>query len=441
MYFLYLLIVTALFQEAALGITGVSGPGLFFLRATVDILFVVVFIYAVTRSTVEKTTWRLSGTGYEKFFFIFLSYSIVISLISTQSSLGVNVAEILVLNRFVFLALIIPMIVNTEKRILRLQKFIWVMVLLQAFIGLAQLLGGEPVLQLFTPSDYSNVLSGSDRSFTSGRGYDRQMLIGTVGDFISFGYVLAFGLLMQMSQRRIAVREYLWILALLLMIFFAGSRTIFLCATATLAAYTFFSLSQKGRFIFSLVILAVMTPVLLALYELAIRSEYVGTSLLALFRPEFLEVVMNQRLGHALLYLPKFIFDTNVIFGLSPDKYFAAAYATAKFGNELPYVFLATFAETLEDFYPVALITYYGLVGSGVFYFFHYKIFIAAWRDKSSQIDSLYLTSRQVLLALALAHFFSLGNQSLENRSWALLLWISVGLYVSSRRISRATGV
>ena len=104
-------------------------------------------------------------------------------------------------------------------------------------------------------------------------------------------------------------------------------------------------------------------------------------------------------------------------------------------------MFLATFAETLEDFYPVALITYYGLVGSGVFYFFHYKIFIAAWRDKSIQIDSLYLTSRQVLLALALAHYFSLGHQSVEHRSWALVLWISVGLYVSSRRISRATGV
>lgn len=439
MYFLYALIAAALFQESALGAIGASGPTLFFLRASVDILFVVVFIYALLRSVTEKSVWRLSGTGYEKVFFLFFIYSIFISAVAVKSNLGVNAAEILVLNRFVFLALIIPMIVNSERRIARLQNFIWIMILIQALIGLAQQIGGQAVLSMFTPSDYSNVLSGSDRSFTSGRGYERKMLIGTVGDFISFGYVLAFGVLMQLSKKRLSTKVVLSVLALLLMIFLTGSRTIFLCVTLTLIGYTFFSLSQKGRLIFSVGALISLSPLLLVLYKIASQTDYTGTSFLALFRPEFIEVLMTQRLGHALLYFPEFLFDPNVIFGLSPDKYFAANYASTTYGDVLPYVFLATFAETLEDFYPVALVTYYGIVGSGLFYLFHYKIFSAAWQDRDSEDQTLSIASRQVLFGLALAHFFSLGNQSFENRSWALLLWISVGVYVSARRISEKT--
>ena len=91
-----------MYQEAAFGILGLSGVALFLMRALADMLSILVFLYVFIRNIIERRPFPISGIGYERFFFLFLAYSVCISVLSLSSNLGTNFSEILVLNRFVF---------------------------------------------------------------------------------------------------------------------------------------------------------------------------------------------------------------------------------------------------------------------------------------------------------------------------------------------------
>ncbi len=426
-----------MYQEAAFGILDLSGVALFLMRALADMLSILVFLYVLIRNIVERRPFPISGIGYERFFFLFLAYSVCISFLSFGSNLGTNFSEILVLNRFVFLAMSIPFIVNSVSKVERLIKFLWVMVVVQVLLGVAQAIGGEAVLEVFKPNDYSNFIAGSDRSFTSNRGIDRRMLIGSLGDFISYGYILFFGLILLMS--RVTAFKYSSFLSLLMliMIFLAGSRIIFLASLLVWFSYLFFQMTLRGKLasLFSLTVL--LPPTLLLMLETAAGVQFEYNSFLSLFKPEFIQALMSQRLGHLLLYLPEFVSDPIVIIGLSPDKPLVEAYAIEKYGDVLPYVFLATFSGTLEDFYPAALISYYGLIGSALFYTIYFVIIRAAWVDRLSSFSLLSRMSYTILLLGFAMHALSLGNQSFENRGLSLVFWISVGLYSCLHMISK----
>ena len=213
----------------------------------------------------------------------------------------------------------IPFIVNSVSNVERLIKFLWVMVVVQVLLGVAQAIGGGAVLDVFKPNDYSNFIAGSDRSFTSNRGIDRRMLIGSLGDFISYGYILFFGLILLMSRVTAFKYSSFFSLFMLIMIFLAGSRIIFLASLLVWFTYLFIQMTLRGKLatLFSLTVL--LPPTLLLMLETAAGVQFEYNSFVSLFKPEFIQALMSQRLGHLLLYLPEFFSDPIVIIGLSPD--------------------------------------------------------------------------------------------------------------------------
>jgi len=436
---LYLVCTVALFQETFLSLMGLTGITLFLARSLVDALSLIVFAYAVFRNTLERRAFNLSGTNYEKVFFAFLIYSVVISIITQSSSLGVNAAEIFVLNRFIFIALTVPLLASSEKDVQRLMLFVWAMILLQLLIGAVQFIGGPPVIDIFRPNDYSNVMAGTDRSFTSNRGLDRSMLIGTVGDFISFAYVMCFGVLLLLAKKVLRIRDIVALTAFLSFVFLSGSRTIFLCTFTIIVLTLLYRMPLHWRLFSFSGIFIVTIPLIGILFDVAAAMEYQGTSFWALFRPELLSSLMNQRLGHALLYLPKFLTDPNSFFGLSPDRFYVADYVNQVYTSELPYRFLYSFADTVEDFYPSALISYYGIFGASIFYLMQLKLFTHAVKTSSDQNEVLAQTSRLVLLLIITLNLLSFGNQSFENRGLSLLFWITIGAYNSLLILRRKT--
>lgn len=424
-----------MFQEAVFGSLGLSGVTLFLMRALVDMLSILIFLYAFFRNIVEARPFPISGIGYERFFILFLIYSIFISAISINSNLGANFAEILVLNRFVFIAITIPFIATSTQKVERLLKFLWIMVVLQIALGAIQAIGGPSVIEFFKPNDYNNLLAGSERSFTSNRGIDRRMLIGSLGDFISYGYILFFGLLLLISKAVNIKYSKVLTIFILAMIFLAGSRIVFLASLLTCLVYIYLRMRRRNKIVVVFLLIFLMPPALISMLELAAGVEFKYNSFLSLFKPEFVQALMNQRLGHLVLYLPELLKDPIVIVGLSPDKLLVETYAVEKHGDVLPYVLLATFSGTLEDFYPAALISYYGLIGSFLFYGMYYRIMRTAWADRSG--SSLLATmSRSILLMGFAMHALSLGNQSFENRGLSLVFWVCIGLYSSLRMIS-----
>ena len=428
---LYSLCFIAIFQETVLGIVGLSGAALFFSRSVIDILSIVVFSYAVLRNTLERRPFQLSGTNYEKFFFAFFLYSIAISLVNWKSSLGINIAEIVVLNRFVFLALSVPLLVSDERDIGKLLSFIWVMIFIQMGIGTVQAVGGSTVIDFFRPNDYSNIMAGTERSFTSNRGLDRNMLIGTLGDFISFAYVLAFGVILLLTKASLRARDLILLVLLLALIFLSGTRTVFLCALFVAIVYLIYRIPRRWRLLAVTCCIIGGASIIAVLLEIAANMEYIGTSFWALLRPELLSGLMNQRLGHLVLYLPLFITDPQAIIGLSPDRFYVANYVNQTYGFDLPYRFLYSFTDTLEDFYPSALISYYGLIGASLFYMAQFQLLKSALVSRSDSNETLARISRMVLLLIIATNLLSLGNQSFENRGLSLMLWMTIGAYSS----------
>jgi hypothetical protein len=362
----------------------------------------------------------------------------MISLSTLSSNLAANIAEIIVINRFIFLAMTIPMIVNTEIKVIRLLKFLSLIILGQVVIGVIQQLGGPPVIDFFRPNDYSNFMTGSERSFTSNRDLSRQMIIGTLGDFLSFGYIMFAGIIFLLARQSWRLQTYLLLVIFLVMVFLSGSRTIFLSSLGVILFTLFIKAKPRTRIILLVTGLIGVPPAILFLINQAAGIEFEYSAFLAIFRPEFFESLMNQRLGHAFLYLPLFVVQPEAIFGLSPDRALATEFANTSLGKDLPYVFMASFNETLEDFYPAALITYYGLVGTTLFYSMYFRILLSAWSRRHHHNDLSAYLARLVLLFVAIAHLLSLANQSFENRSFALIMWVTVGMYVSMTLIDQS---
>ena len=219
----------------------VSLTTLFLMRALADMLSISGFYVFIRNSRAQtlpnKRNWLRT------ILFPFSIYSVCISVLSLNSNLGTNFQ--VCFNRFVFLAMSIPFIVNSVSNVERLIKFLWVMVVVQVLLGVAQAIGGGAVLDVFKPNDYSNFIAGSDRSFTSNRGIDRRMLIGSLGDFISYGYILFFGLILLMSRVTAFKYSSFFSLFMLIMIFLAGSRIIFLASLLVWFTYLFVQMTLR----------------------------------------------------------------------------------------------------------------------------------------------------------------------------------------------------
>ena len=91
-------------------------------------------------------------------------------------------------------------------------------------------------------------------------------------------------------------------LFMLIMIFLAGSRIIFLASLLVWFTYLFIQMTLRGKLatLFSLIVL--LPPTLLLMLETAAGVQFEYNSFVSLFKPEFIQALMSQRLGHLLLY-------------------------------------------------------------------------------------------------------------------------------------------
>lgn len=437
MNFLLFLCFVVTVQETLYSLAGLSGAALFFMRALVDVSSILLIVFFAARRTLLGSPVPLSGIGFERFFFIFFAYSLAISIAVTSSNLAVNISEILVLNRFIFLAMAVPFLVNTEEKIERVLRFVWILVLVQLCLGVVQLLGGQSVIRFFAPSDYTNAFSGVERSFTTNRELARDFLIGSLGDFVSFGYILLFGILIYISRQAHGLRAAIILSIFLAVIFMTGSRTIFVVAFLTTSLYWLRKKTIAVRALFVVFALPLFPALFIFVAAAASSAEFEYSNFLSLFTPEIIDHLLNQRLGMLLFYVPSFLGDPAVLTGLSPDKVFIAGYVRENF-DQLPYILLYYFDSLLEDVYPVAILSYYGIFGMFLFYMMQLRIFLQARRTLNSDSAILSRMSHLLVLAFPVINLLSLANQSFENRGAAFLLWLFVGLYASALNLHAA---
>jgi hypothetical protein len=434
MYLIMFLCLLVFTQETLYSVIGLSGGILFVARATADLLSISLLLFFVIRRTAEGKTIPLSGIGYERIFLAFLLYSLTISFLVTRSNLFVNLSEVLVLNRFVFLAMAIPLFITSRAQIEKIMRFIWLMIVVQIIFGMLQAVGGPAIIERFAPSDYTNFLSGVERSFTSNRELSRRMLIGSMGDFISFGYVLLFGVVLWISSGKHGLWTPIILGLMLVLIFLSGSRAIFLVGFLTASFYLLRNSRVIVRTLFILALIPAIPYGYITLVSNATSVEFDYSNFISIFSSQFVENLLNQRLGLVVFFLPELFLDPAILTGLSPDREYVTNYSFEHF-DSVPYILNAVMVDVLEDFYLAALLAYYGIFGTILFYMIQYRIFAKAYSTRNSTEPLLRRMSYLVMYGVFVVNFLSFANQSFENRGLSFLIWSFIGLYAVALRL------
>lgn len=420
------------FQEFILKWIPVGDGVFFFLRQVPDLLLLGLFIALLSKRLVVVGKVPVIGRGVDFYLGGFLVWAIAISLATTGSNGAVNFSEVHTLLRYSVLLYCIQLVQPTSKEIRLLLHIILYSVLFQAVIGAVQFLGGAPARDFLAARDYASAISGVEKVFTGARDEGSNNLMGTMGDNINFAYLMAIGVFLGTAlwcNRRF---RHLMLVLLFVMLLFSGSRAIFISTLVVFLLYVLWVRNREMRNVLLLSIFLFLGMSFLVLREIALTMEYDYSSFWALFRSEIVTNLMNQRLGMVVFFLPELVASGDFLLGLSPDRFFIAQVAH-QYGS-VPPMLLTVFEYVFEDFYWLAMLSYYGTIGFGFWVLFLGSLGSFA-RPLLRAEDSV---SRSVgfmaLMLLLLTIPLNMANQAFESRYFSFYLWLFVGLSVFLRR-------
>lgn len=440
MKIIYFLIIYYPVHELFLRYIGASGTSLFLLRQWPDFLTVLllltVFLYRAT-----QTSLSLRHTSLIPWVFFFAIYSIGLTLVIQDNSNAIAFSNMFVLLRFTSIFWAIVLIEPSSREMARVVYLIAISVTVQAFLGWAQFFMGGAFLEAFKPADYASIVDGLERSFTTNRAIDRRILIGSMGDFISFSYFIAIGIFVTFMSPNRSWRTAVRLIMLYSVLFLAGSRTVFLCAVVAPLAFWAWKSSLERRLFYTVVSPPLIVIVFFFLQSFVGSAEYDYDTFAAIFSPRILESLMNQRLGVVVFIVPEYIASNDFLLGLSPDFVYAVDHISSEY-RSVPQILLATLTGTIEDLYLVCLFLYYGLIGFSLLVI----IFATLWKTcRAVYYSDMRIIGGLGILLLISSIFFNVGNQAFENRAFSFYFWLIMGLNGSllyrRRRPTLAPGV
>lgn len=250
------------------------------------------------------------------------------------------------------------------------------------------------------------------------------MLIGSVGDFISFGYIVAILIFITLASSLNIDSRLVVAILLLAVLYFGGSRMIFLGTFVLTMGYFARAYSMQRR---TILILALSFFFLIAVeffLQSGVGAEYDYDDFAALFSPLFIQSLLNQRLGIIVYLLPEVLASPRVIFGFSPDRFYFADYVWAEFLS-VPTNLVLVLPGILEDVYIAALLVYYGVVGLAIIVLVYARVCRVCLFNLRRGAEDLAILG---LLLLIAGVFFSFANQVYENRVFSFYFWLVMGL-------------
>lgn len=420
-------------QEFLLKWIPVGDGVLFLLRQAPDLLLFAFFTILVVKHLVGNWTIRRLGSGLDVYIVAFIVWSITISIITTGSSVLVNTTEIYTLLRYSVLIYCVQLLEPTEEQVAKLLKWLLVSVLLQVLVGTVQFVGGIQVRDFLAAHNYVNTVSDVERIFTGARDDVSNRLMGTMGDNINFAYLMAVGLFVSIATfDKKSVKGVVLAIIVLFMLFLSGSRAIFISTLIVYALYLLWVKSVSLRVVFAALFIFFSALIFTVMQSLAASVEYEYTSFLALFSPEILVNLMNQRLGLLIYFLPELILHGDIFFGHSPDRFYIAEVARQEYDN-VPAIILSVFDKVFEDVYWLALVSYYGVVGAffWIIWLFRLGWFIRPLLTFEGAVKKIGLIAVALLI---LSIPFNMANQAFESRYFSFYLWLFVGLAVAEMK-------
>ena len=427
MRLIYFLLLYYPFHELFLKLSGSSGASLFLLRQWPDICIFLMYSLAAANQGLRGGL-SLEKGGVASWVIGFLLWAIVISVATQGNNLGVALSEIYVLFRFVALYGLIALLQPSASEVRSIVGLLIFSAATQALLGCIQLIGGPQVMEFFKPVDYSSSITGIERSFTSNREAASRTLIGTTGDFVSFSYMMALGVMTTYFSKINKNLKFVLCLLFLLLLFMAGSRTVVLGTIIAMALFAWFESRIDKQVLVLLLLMLCLTPIAWLMEDYTQLRVYSYEGYLALFDKRTLESLLNQRLGVQLYVIPEFIRSGDFLLGLSPDRFFISDRVGIDYTG-VPIVLQRVLPEVLEDVYPSALFIYYGLPGLTLTIVIVTKLYRMAKVVHRNLDHALGGISMVVVMAMVL---YSFGNQAIENRIFSFHFWLIIGLAASN---------
>jgi len=406
----------------------VSDIGYSLLRQIPDLLVFGLMSSLLLARLVEARFSPMIGGKVDLYLFLFIFWAFVTLLLNPGADTFLGFANIKALLRYVLLVYIILLLNPNKNQIDALVRWFWAAIIIQLFFGFFQLIGGFPVRDFLAARSTTEGIGGITKNFTGDRFEDRNDLMGTMGDTISYAYFLLIGFVFWIVKNSINGRK-VWLLSLIfvILIYLSGSKAVFLTSVMVLMGYLFWQYSFKRILIWC----ALIFPSVLIIAGIFISTDNIAE--VQTSSSHLLEGMMNSRLGVITYILPKLLFSPHNIIGFSPDKYFFTEFVTVNF-PAVPFILIAVLPHVLEDVYWVAMYVYYGMIGFALWLFF----LVAFYKRISGSLGLLsfydnYLTKVAIVLLLTTLPL-NLLNQAFEVRTFSFYLWLFCGLALVQRR-------
>ncbi len=369
----------------------------------------------------------LIGGVADWIFVLFFSWSLATIIFNPEADLFIEFANIKALLRYVLLIYIVLMINPSQLEIERLFKWLTYAIIAQIIVSVIQFVGGISVRDFFAARHVDEGVGGIRKMFTGDRFSERNDLVGTMGDTISFGYFMLLGLVLLLFGANGKKIKLLASTLLVVLIFYSGSKAIFIVSLAFCAGYF---VRRYGWLKFTSYSILLLPAILLGLY-LSLSSEYLSAASVAFER--LMEGMMNSRLGIIVYLIPDVFFTANGLFGFGADRFSFTEYVISTM-PATPSVLISVLPKVLEDVYWAALYIYYGLIGLSLWSCFLLTIYARVGKLMKYQnfIDRRTSLIASSLLLVSIPLNFL--NQAYEARSFSFYLWLFCALAILQNR-------
>jgi hypothetical protein len=429
---LYFLIVYIPFEAFLLKWIPVSEQSYLVLRQIPDLLVVFAFALLVISKTETGSQFKLLGYGIDKYLVAFLILITTYALLS-GANMFLVILNMKALVRYVLIAYIIVNISLKDYHFSKMVYLIEFSIGIQVIIGLLQVALGPSFSMFFLPRLTAEEIGGVKIVYTSLKELGlSQGIFGTMIRTIEYGLFLIVGLILwQVKFQKSTVRYWIGIMLFLFLIYWSGSRAIFLVGLISVIIHQYY-LGKIGTKVVLALLLTLVLLVPLLLMDLNFSENYV----LEVFSKDYIDLAKKQRLGILLVMLPEFFKDglIHIFFGYSADH--TLLFERFRSIENRPSLLMKS-AAPIEDVYWIALLYYYGITGLFLLILFFYRI----WRVIKTQFMSSLLISNNKILFIAVIlllltiplNFF---NQAFEVRHFSFYLWLVIGIALRKAKTS-----
>ena len=405
------------------------------IRQVPEVLVWLVALGAAALHLANHGSIRVIGRRIDRFLLGFIVVAIATIFLNGADAIEAAIS-LKALLRYIPLIYALIMLAPNDLQLKRIPRVIVVAFGVQAAVGIAEWIGGQPARSFFSVIHAWGGYTFSAASLSAIQTWEMHDLTGTMPRPIAYGYFILVGLVVWIVQNEKHPLRYGAGVALaLLLTFLSHSRMAVFGAILVVVMHQVAIRGVRKTIWLTTLLFPLVAAVSLSMGSALADNFYI----LDVFSGEYWEHALTyNRLG-LIVYILPYVFDGGIsLLGYSSDIGIVAAAVTEHF--RLPDVITFIFVQIMEDVYWLALLLYYGFVGFTCFVLFFGKLtalVIRLYRRATNGPAKRYALIAALLLVLAIP--LNGVNQTFEIRQFAYYLWLFVGVAIVAARNAMPT--